>query len=220
MHGGKGVIGLALRTKTFWGWLQGKGWEDDFASISGVLTKQGIPDTGNSADLVAKGLENFFDLFGEEGNKIPRKHLSRFTSMHCGKGVKGLAPRAHAFWDWLQGKGWEDDFASISGLLAKQGIPDVENSTDPVARELENFLDLFGEGENSIPRKHLSRFASMHCGKGVPPASQVLALWTWLDKDSVLLWQVARLFCQGRITQPAHTQLIAGLAETGHIMGR
>ena len=27
---------------------------------------QGIPDTGNSADPVARELENFFDLFGEE----------------------------------------------------------------------------------------------------------------------------------------------------------
>ena len=275
MHCGKGVKGLAPRAKAFWGWLQGKGWEDDFASISGLLTLQGIPDTGNSADLVAKGLENFFDLFGEEEHKIPRTHLSRFTSMHCGKGVKGLAPRAktfwgwlqgkgweadfasisglltinkefpipgtvqiqspgagklfriclgkkgtrfpgdicpvspqctsgkgvkglapraQAFWDWLQGKGWVDDFASISGLLAKQGIPDTGNSADPVVKGLENFFDLFGEEENKIPRKHLSRFTSMHCGKGVPPVNQVLALWTWLDKDSVLLWQAARLF--------------------------
>ena len=225
MHRGKGVKGLAPGHRHSGSWLQGKGWEDDFASISGLLHLQGIPDTGNSADPVARELENFFDLFGEEENKIPRKHLSRFTSMHGGKGVKGLAPRAQAFWGWLQGKGWVDDFASISGLLNRQGIPDTGNSADPVmgkekTRELENFFDLFGEGENSIPRKHLSRFTSMHCGKGVPPANQVLALWTWLDKDSVLLWQVARLFSQGRITQPAHTQLIAGLAETGHIMGR
>ena len=149
MHSCKGVKGLAPRALAFWGWLQGKGWEDDFASISGLLTKQGIPDTGNSADLVAKGLENFFDLFGEEEHKIPRTHLSRFTSMHCGKGVKGLAPRAKAFWGWLQGKGWENDFASISGLLANKGIPDTGNSADPVAKGLENFFDLFGDGQNS-----------------------------------------------------------------------
>ena len=196
MHCGKGVKGLTHRAKAFWGWLQGKGWENDFASISGLLHLQGIPDTRNSADPVARELENFFDLFGEEENKIPRKHLSRFTSMHCGKGVKGLAPRAKAFWGWLQGKGWVDDFASISGLLNRQGIPDTGNSADPVAKGLENFFDLFGEGENLIPRKHLSRFTSMHCGKGVPPVNQVLALWTWLDKDSVLLWQAARLFSQ------------------------
>ena len=129
--------------------MQGKGWEDDFASISGLLAKQGIPDNGNSEDPVAKGLENFFDLFGEGESKIPRKYLSRFTSMHCGKGVKGLAPRAKAFWGWLQGKGWVDDFASISGLLTQQGIPDTGNSEDPVAKGLENFFDLFGEKENN-----------------------------------------------------------------------
>ena len=194
MHGGKSVKGLALRAKAFWGWLQGKGWEDDFASISGLLHQQGIPDIRNSGDSVAKGLESFFDLFGEEGNKIPRRHLSRFTSIHCGKGVKRLVPQARAFWGWLQGKGWVDDFASISGLLGKQGIPDTGNSAGPVARELENFFDLFGEDGNKIPRKHLSRFTSMHHSKGVPPASQILALWTWLNKDSVLLWQAVRLF--------------------------
>ena len=196
MHCGKGVGGLAPRALTFWGWLQGKGWVDDFASISGLLGKQGIPDTWNSTDPVARELESFFGLFGEEENKIPRIHLPRFTSMHNGKRVIGLALRAQAFWDWLQGKGWVDDFASISGLLTKQGIPDAGNSADPVSKGLVNFFDLFGEGENTIPWKYLSRFTSMHSGKGVPPANQVLALWTWLDKDSVLLWQAARLFCQ------------------------
>ena len=67
----------------------------------------------------------FLDLFGEEENKIPRTHLSRFTSMQHGKGVKGLAHQAKAFWGWLQGKGWEDDFASISGLLTTHGIPKI-----------------------------------------------------------------------------------------------
>ena len=194
MHSGKGIKGLVSRTQAFWNWFQGKGWEDDFVSISGMLNQQGIPDTGNSADPVAKGLENFFDLFGEEGSKIPWKHLPRFTSMHCGQSVKELASRAKAFWGWLQGKGWVDGFASISGLLTAQGIPDTGNSADPFVRELENFFDLFGEGESKIPRKHLSRFTSMYGGKGVPPINQVLALWTWFDKDSVLLWQAARLF--------------------------
>ena len=194
MHCGKGVAGLAPQAQAFWGWLQGKGWEGDFASISGLLASQGIPDIGNSKDPVVRGLEDFFDLFGEEGNKIHRKHLSRFTSMHHGKGVKGLAPRTWAFWDWLQGKGWVDDFASISGLLTKQGIPDTRNSADLITRELESFFNLFGEEGNKIPRKHLSSFTSMHSGKGAPPANQVLALWTWLDKNSVLLWQAARLF--------------------------
>ena len=130
----RGTEGLAPRAKAFWDWLQDKGWEGDFASISGLLAKQGIPDNGNSEDPVAKGLENFFDLFGDGENKIPRTHLSRFTSMHCSKGVKGLAPRAKAFWGWLQGKGWVDDFASISGLLTKQGIPNTGNNADPVVK--------------------------------------------------------------------------------------
>ena len=194
MHHGKGAKGLATRAKAFWDWLQGKGWVDDFASISGLLTKQGIPDTENSTDPVARELEELFDLFGEEGNKIPRKYLSRFTSMHSGKCIKGLAPRARAFWGWLKGKGWVDDFASISGLLNRQGIPDTENSANPFVRELENFFDLFGKGERKIPRKYLSRFTSMHCGKGIPPVNQVLALWTWFNKDRVLVWQAARLF--------------------------
>ena len=194
MQNGKGVKGLALRAQAFWDWLQGKGWVDDFASISGLLTRRGIPDTGNRADLVVKGLENFFDLFGEGESKIPRKYLPRFTSIHSGKGVVGLAPQAQAFWGWLQGKGWVDDFTSISGLMNRKGIPDTGNSADPFVRELDIFFALFGEGEDSIPRKHLSRFTSMYCGKGVPPVNQVLALWTWLDKDSVLLWQAARLF--------------------------
>ena len=196
MHHAKGAKGLVPRAKAFWDWLQGKDRVDDFASISGLLTKQGIPDTENSMDPVARELEDFFDLFGEEGNKIPRKHLSRFTSMHGGKSVKGLAPRAKAFWGWLQDKGWEADFASISGLLGKQGIPDTGNNADPVVRELENFFDLFGEEGNRIPRTHLSRFTSMYGGKGVPPVNQVLALWTWFDKDSVLLLQAVRLFNQ------------------------
>ena len=194
MHHGKGVKGLAPRAQAFWDWLQGKGWEADFASISGLLAGQGIPDTGNRADPVAKGLKNFFDLFGKEEHKIPRMHLSRFTSMHCGKGIVGLTPRAQAFWGWLLGKGWEADFASISGMLNRQGIPDTRNSADPVTRELESFFDLFGERESKIPRKYLSRFTSMQHGKGVPPANQVVALWTWFDKDSVLLWHGARLF--------------------------
>ena len=181
MHSGKGTKGLAPRAQAFWDWLQGKGWEDDFASISGLLNRQGIPDTGNSEDPVAKGLEDFFDLFGEGENKIPRKHLSRFTSMHCSKGVKGLAPQAQAFWDWLQGKGWEADFASISGLLNHQGIPDIGNSADPVAKGLEKFFDLFGEEENKIPRTHLSRFTSMHQWQGIRGlAPRALAFWGWL----------------------------------------
>ena len=182
MHHGKEVKGLASQAQAFWGWLQSKGWEGDFASISGLLHLQGIPDTGNSTDPVARELENFFDLFGEQENKIPRTHLSRFTSMHHSKGVKGLAPQVQAFWDWLKGKGWEDDFASISGLLNQQGIPDTGNSADPVARELENFFDLFGEGENKIPRKHLSRFTSMQNGKGVKElAPRAQAFWDWLQ---------------------------------------
>ena len=194
MRHGKGVVGLATRAQAFWDWLQGKGWEADFASISGLLNLQGIPDTGNSADPIVRELEDFFELFGEKENKIPRMHLSRFTSMRHGKGVVGLAPRAQAFWGWLHGKGWVDGFAFISGLLHRQGIPDTRNGADPVARELENFFDLFGEGESKIPRKHLCRFTSMHRGKGIPPVNQLLALWTWLDTDSVLLWQAARLF--------------------------
>ena len=182
MHHGKGVKELAPQVQAFWGWLQDKGWVGDLASISGLLNRQGIPDTGNSEDPVAKGLENFFDLFGEAENKIPRMHLSRFTSMHSGKGIAGLAPQAKAFWAWLQGKGWEDDFASISGLLNRQGIPDTGNSEDPVAKGLEDFFELFGEEENKIPRTHLSHFTSMHSGKGVVGlASQAQAFWGWLQ---------------------------------------
>ena len=124
---------------------------DDFASISGLLNRQGIPDTGNSEDPVSKGLEDFFDLFGEEENKIPLTHLTRFTSMHGCKGVKGLAPRALAFWGWLQGKGWEDDFGSISGVLNQKGIPDTGDSEDPVAKGLEDFFDLFGKRKTKFP---------------------------------------------------------------------
>ena len=36
--------------------------------------------------------KDFIGLFGEGENKIPRKHVSRFTSMHGGKGTEGLAP--------------------------------------------------------------------------------------------------------------------------------
>ena len=167
MQHNRGVKGVAPRAKAFWGWLQDKGWVDDFVSISGLLNQQGIPETGNSTDSIARELEDFFELFGEKENKIPRMHLSRFTSMHAGKGVKGLAPRAKAFWDWLQGKGWDDHFSSISGLLNQQGIPDTGNSTDSIARELEDFFELFGEKENKIPRMYLSRFTSIHGGKGV-----------------------------------------------------
>ena len=113
--------------------------------------RQGIPDYGNSEDPVAKGLENFFDLFGEGESKIPRKYLSRFTSMHCSKGVKGLAPRAQAFWGWLQGKGWVDDFASISGLLGLQGIPDTGNSEDPVVRGWKTFSICLGKKRAKSP---------------------------------------------------------------------
>ena len=39
--------------------------------------------------------KDFIGLFGEGENSISRKHVSRFTSMHAGKGTEGLAPRAH-----------------------------------------------------------------------------------------------------------------------------
>ena len=220
MHGGKSVKGLAPQAKAFWGWLQGKGWVDDFASISGLLINKEFPIPGTVQIRFTRGLESFFDLFGEEGEQNSPETSVPFHFNAHGKGVKGLAPRAQAFWGWLQGKGWEADFASISGLLNQQGIPDTGNSADLVARELENFFDLFGEGKSKIPRKHLSRFTSM---QSVARECHLPTRF-WLFGHGL----IKTVSCSGRphgystrrITQPAHTQLIAGLAETGHIMGR
>ena len=90
---------------------------DDFASISGLLTLKEFPIPGTMKILSSRGWKTFSICLGKKRGK----HLFRFTSMHCGKGVVGLASRAKAFWGWLQGKGWEDDFASISGLLHQTG---------------------------------------------------------------------------------------------------
>ena len=38
-----------------------------------------------------QAFKDFIGLFGEGENRIPRTHVSRFTSMHCGKGTEGLA---------------------------------------------------------------------------------------------------------------------------------
>ena len=111
----------------------------------------------------------------------PAEHLSRFTSMHQGKGTKGLATTTKAFWDWLKEKKWVDDFSSISGVLNKKGIPNPGNPDDPDIKGLKAFFALF-EGKNAIPASTcpaLPRCTLARAARGWP--RQAKGFWDWLQ---------------------------------------
>ena len=177
MHSCKEKEGLIDRIKDFWGWLQEKGWVDHFSSISGLLSRKGIPAAGDEA---WQELEAFMALFGNEKEQIPMKHLSHFTSMHSCKVTEGLIDRIKDFWGWLQEKGWVDHFSSISGLLSGKGIP---AAGDEAWQDLEAFMALFGNEKEQIPIKHLSHFTSMHSGKGKEGlVDRIKDFWGWLQE--------------------------------------
>ena len=177
MHSCKEKEGLIDRIKDFWGWFQEKGWVDHFSSISGLLSRKGIPAAGDEA---RQELEALMALFGQESGKIPIKHLSHFTSMHSGKGTEGLVDRIKDFWGWLQKKGWEGHFSSISGLLCAKGIPAADNKA---RQDLEAFMALFGNEKEQIPMKHLSHFTSMHsCKEKEGLVDRIKDFWGWLQE--------------------------------------
>ena len=140
------------------------------------------------------------DLFGEGKDRIPKEHLVRFTSINCGKKVP--APKhVQDFWKWIQERGLVNVFPSISSLLCRQGLPDAGNPSDKVMQKLNGFINLFGEGKDSIPREHLIHFTSINSGKGVPDAAKVKAFWQWIKKKELtkIFPSISNLLCKQRL---------------------
>ncbi|MCG8476095.1 MAG: hypothetical protein MI784_11560, partial [Cytophagales bacterium] len=190
--GGKGVPD-ATRVWTFWQWLQEKKLTDIFPSISCLLNGCGLPDPKNSSNKVMQKLNRFIDLFGEDEKKIPVQYLSHFTSINSGKGVPDAAA-VQAFWQWLQDRRLVETFASISGMLNGQGLPDPNDPEDEVGQQLDNFLALFGKGPEQISPQSMTRFTGIMARRGIPEPAAVRSLYQWLDGDAILLQQMARLF--------------------------
>ncbi|MCG8533216.1 MAG: hypothetical protein MI749_21525, partial [Desulfovibrionales bacterium] len=188
----------------FWRWIKTKELTKDFPSISGLLNGQGLPDARSSSDKVMQKLNGFIDLFGEGEASIPREHLVRFTSINGGKSVPD-AVRVKTFWEeWVQKKELTKHFPSISNLLCQQGLPDAGNPSDKAMQKLNRFIDLFDDGENSIPEEHLVHLTSICSRKGVPDTARVWTFWQWIQEKKLtdIFPSISSLLCGCGLPDP------------------
>ena len=92
--------------------------------------------------------KDFIGLFGEGENSISRKHVSRFTSMHAGKGTEGLAPPG--ILGLVEGQ-WRS--------AESQGIPD----TDPGQGIGKLFQSVWGGSDTPVPFHQFGLAPSVGC---------------------------------------------------------